>query len=76
VVGQGLDTAIFITLAFSGTPSFLPVIILYHWLAKTVIEAVFTPATYAIVNWLKKKESLDTYDYETRYNPFLILDRR
>ena len=72
VVGQGLDTSIFITLAFIGTPSFVPVMILYHWLAKTVIEAVLTPATYAIVNWLKRREAIDSYDYETKFNPFLI----
>ncbi len=72
IVGQGFDTAIFITLAFIGTPSFLPIMILYHWLAKTVIEAMATPLTYALVNYLKKKESIDTYDYETNFNPFLI----
>jgi len=72
VVGQGLDTSIFITLAFIGTPQFVPVMILYHWLAKTAIEAVLTPATYAIVNWLKQREGIDSYDYETRFNPFLI----
>ena len=73
IVGQGLDSSIFITLAFIGTPSFLPVMILYHWLAKTVIEAVATPLTYAAVNTLKKKEAIDTYDYETDFNPFLIM---
>jgi len=72
IVGQGLDTSIFITLAFIGTPSFVPIMILYHWLAKTVIEAIATPLTYAIVNSLKKKEAIDTYDYETNFNPFLI----
>ena len=74
VAGQGLDTSIFITLAFVGTPSFMPIMILYHWLAKTVIEAVLTPATYAIVNALKRRENVDVYDYETRYNPFIITD--
>ncbi|MFC1873668.1 queuosine precursor transporter, partial [Chloroflexota bacterium] len=34
IVGEGLDSAVFITLAFAGTASFVPVIILYHWLAK------------------------------------------
>ena len=34
IVGQGLDTAIFISLAFGGTSSFMPLMILYHWLAK------------------------------------------
>ena len=72
VVGQGLDTLIFITVAFAGTPSFLPIMILYHWLAKTVIEALATPFTYAVVNFLKKKETIDTYDYETSFNPFSI----
>ena len=72
VFGQGLDTSIFITLAFIGTPSFVPIMILYHWLAKTAIEAIATPLTYAIVNFLKKKEAIDTYDYETNFNPFLI----
>ncbi len=74
VVGQGLDTSIFITFAFIGTPSFLPIMILYHWLAKIVIEAAATPLTYAIVNFLKKKEAIDTYDYETNFNPFHISD--
>jgi len=74
IVGQGLDTSIFITLAFIGTPSFVPMMMLYHWLAKTIIEALATPLTYAIVNSLKKKEAIDTYDYETNFNPFLISD--
>ncbi|MBA7689588.1 queuosine precursor transporter [subsurface metagenome] len=72
IVGQGLDTAIFVTLAFIGTPSFMPIMILYHWLAKTAIEAILTPATYTAVNFLKKKEAIDTYDYETNFNPFLV----
>jgi len=72
IVGQGLDTSIFITVAFIGTPSFVPIMIFYHWLAKTLIEALATPLTYVIVNSLKKKESIDTYDRDTRFNPFLI----
>jgi len=74
IVGQGLDTSIFITLAFLGTPSFVPMMILYHWLAKTLIEAIATPLTYVVVNFVKKKEAIDTYDYETNFNPFLISD--
>jgi len=74
VVGQGLDTVTFITLAFIGTPSFAPIMILYHWLAKTIIEAIATPFTYAVVNFLKRKEAIDTYDYKTKFNPFLVSD--
>ena len=72
VIGQGLDTSIFITLAFIGTPSFMPALILYHTLAKTAIEALATPLTYVTVNFLKKKEAIDTYDRETDFNPLHI----
>lgn len=74
IVGQGLDTSIFITLAFIGTPSFVPVMILYHWLSKTLIEAAATPLTYVVVNFLKNKEAIDTYDHNTNYNPLSISD--
>lgn len=76
VVGQGLDSSIFITLAFIGTPAFFPVVILYHWLSKVAIEAAATPFTYGLVNSLKKKESVDVYDYQTNFNPFLITDAK
>ncbi|MFC2035410.1 queuosine precursor transporter [Chloroflexota bacterium] len=74
ILGQGLDTSIFIVLAFIGTPSFVPVMILHHWIAKTVIEAAATPLTYTIVNYLKRKEAIDTYDYKTSFNPLSISD--
>jgi hypothetical protein len=72
IIGQGLDTSIFITVAFIGTPAFVPIMIFYHWLAKTLIEALATPLTYVMVNWMKKREATDTYDYDTRFNPFRI----
>ena len=72
IIGQGLDSTIFITIAFVGTPSFAAIMILYHWLAKTAIEALATPLTYATVNYLKRKEGIDTYDYKTNFNPFAI----
>lgn len=72
IIGEGLDTAIFIVLGFIGEPFFVPVTILYHWLAKVGIEALATPFTYAMVSGLKKREMLDTYDKETDFNPFRI----
>ncbi len=70
VVGQGLDSAIFLTGAYLGAPFFTPLMILQHWLAKTVIEAAATPLTYVVVNYLKRKESVDAYDYGTDFSPF------
>ncbi|MFA5308409.1 MAG: queuosine precursor transporter [Dehalococcoidales bacterium] len=75
IVGEGLDSGVFLTLAFIGTPLFVPSTILNHWIAKVVIETVLTPATYGIVNWLKRKEGVDAYDYATSYNPFTMSEK-
>ncbi len=72
IIGEGLDTLIFIPGAYFGEVFFTPTIILNHWIAKVLIEVLATPLTYAIVNFLKKQESIDTYDYTTDFNPFLI----
>jgi queuosine precursor transporter len=72
IIGEGLDTAVFTTLALIGTPQFVPIIMLYQWLGKVFIEAAATPLTYVIVNWLKQKEGVDTYDYKTKFNPFMV----
>ncbi len=72
IIGEGLDTVIFITLAYTGTGSPIGTMIWHHWLFKTGIEVIATPATYAIVNRLKRSEGVDTYDYETKYNPFVF----
>jgi uncharacterized integral membrane protein (TIGR00697 family) len=74
IVGQGLDSAVFITIVFAGTPEFVAISIVHLWLVKTGYETVATPFTYAVVNYLKKKEGIDTYDYDTRFNPFRISD--
>ena len=46
--------------------------IVTQWLAKSAYEAAVTPFTYLVMNFLKKKEGMDTYDYDTRFNPLLI----
>ena len=74
IVGEGLDATVFIIIAFGGTLSWPLIIgiILTHWLVKTGYEVVATPFTYMVVNFLKKKEGVDTYDYDTDFNPFLV----
>jgi uncharacterized integral membrane protein (TIGR00697 family) len=72
LVGQGFDTAIFITVAYIGMAWFTPLMILMHWVMKVGIEAVATPFTYAIVGYLKRKEGIDIYDYDTKFNPLLV----
>jgi uncharacterized integral membrane protein (TIGR00697 family) len=74
LVGQGLDSAVFIALAFAGTlpVQALTLAIVTQWLAKSAYEAAATPFTYLVVNFLKRREGMDTYDFETRFNPLLI----
>lgn len=74
LVGQGLDSLVFITLAFLGTIPLtgLASAIVTQWLAKSAYEAAVTPLTYTVVNFLKRQEGVDVYDYETHFNPLLI----
>lgn len=76
LVGQGLDSLVFISLAFVGTIPLggLVSAIITQWLAKSLYEAAVTPLTYSVVNFLKRQEGLDIYDSETRFNPLLITE--
>jgi hypothetical protein len=71
-----LDTGIFIVGAYVGAAFFTPWMILWAWIAKVVIEVAFTPFTYVIVNYLKKNESVDIYDFKTNFNPFRLKERK
>jgi queuosine precursor transporter len=74
LVGQGLDSMVFITVAFSGIIplSGLLSAVITQWLVKTAYEAAVTPLTYKVVRFLKRREGFDIYDYDTRFNPLLI----
>jgi uncharacterized integral membrane protein (TIGR00697 family) len=76
LVGQFLDSAIFITLAFAGVIPLagLLVAIVTQWLVKSAYEALATPVTYLIVGFLKRVEGVDVYDRDTRFNPLLVTD--
>lgn len=72
LVGELLDTFAFFYLAFWGV---LPGDLLVHtavnlYLWKVGIEVIFTPVTYLVVGFLKRKEGVDVYDHGERYNPF------
>lgn len=74
LVGQGLDSLVFIVLAFAGTipASQMLVAVVTQWLFKSVYEALATPLTYVVVNRLKRAEGLDVYDRDTNLNPLPI----
>ena len=74
VVGQGVDSVIFYSIAFglSGIWPATAVLngILFAWLVKTAYEILATPLTYVVVGWLKRNEQMDIYDAPRSLNPF------
>jgi len=72
IVGEFFDSLIFVLIAFGGLLStpLLITVIFSNYIFKTLVEILFTPLTYKIINFLKKKEAEDFYDYNTNFNPF------
>lgn len=74
--GEGVDTVVFLLVAFWGV---LPIellisIAISNYIFKVGIEVLFTPATYSIVGFLKRKENEDYYDVDTDFNPFVLTE--
>ncbi len=74
VIGQLADSGIFILIAFTGVipPGNLGQLIVSQWLFKSAYEALATPLTYVVVNFLKRAENEDYYDRDTNFNPVAI----
>jgi queuosine precursor transporter len=74
VVGQALDSLVFVTLAFAGTvpAGVVAGIVGAQWTIKVAYEAAATPLTYAAVAWLKAREGIDTFDDHTDFNPLRL----
>ena len=76
LVGQGLDSAVFITIAFAGIipPDALLTAVVTQWLFKSAYEVIATPLTYALTNFLKRREGIDVFDVTTNFNPLRVSD--
>ncbi len=72
IVGEGLDSAIFISIAFAGTfePAQIHTLIFTQWIFKCCFEIIVTPVTYMVVSALKKAEKSDHFDHTVSLNPF------
>ena len=75
IVGEGVDSLIFVIVAFAGVYSWstLIAIIISNYVFKVGFEIVLTPVTYAVIGFLKRNEKIDVYDYKTNFNPFVGL---
>jgi queuosine precursor transporter len=71
LIGEGLDTLIFVMIAFYGIFPVIPLII-SNYIFKCGVEVLFTPLTYKIVKFLKKEEKEDYFDNKTDFNPFIL----
>jgi queuosine precursor transporter len=74
VVGEGLDSLVFISLAFAGaipTAAMFSAVIT-QWVMKTSYEILATPVTYMVVNFLKRQENIDVFDRNTNFNPIKV----
>ena len=74
VIGQGLDSMIFYPLAFYGIAGW-PVeqlwqVVLSQWAIKVAWEALLTPVTYIVINFLKQREGVEVFDTDTNFSPF------
>jgi len=75
IVGELVDTIVFVVVAslFRVFPwSLFVTLVLTNYLFKCGVEALMTPITYAVVNWLKRVEQEDYFDYGTDFNPFQL----
>lgn len=74
IIGEGIDTIVFCMIAFYGVlpDNLLWAVILSNYIFKCSVEIVFTPLTYMIVAFLKKREKVDVFDHGVNYNPFQI----
>jgi len=74
VVGQAVDSTVFIFVAFAGR---LPAGVMIQiagtlYVFKVAYEIAATPLTYAVVRWLKRVEQVDVFDWTTNFTPFRL----
>ncbi len=75
LVAQMADTGIFVGILVLGglfPASLALAIIAGEWLAKLIYEVAATPVTYLVVNFLKRAENEDYFDWHTDFNPLTL----
>ena len=73
LVGEAIDSFLFVLVASAAGvfpwQSFWSIAVA-NYIFKAAIEIIMTPLTYRLVNFLKKREGEDYYDWHTNFNPF------
>lgn len=69
IAGQGLDSVVFITIAFAGQVPGLWHLLWVQQFAKVLYEVAVTPGNYAMVGWLTRKTRIDRLNHDVSLNP-------
>jgi len=74
IVGEAVDSAVFYPVAFLGAweADLVVRVMITNYAIKVLWEAVMTPVTYRVVNFLKRAESEDYFDRGTNFTPFSL----
>lgn len=72
LIGEGLDTIIFIPIVFIGNLELKTILFLIidTYVLKVLLEVILTPITYKVINFIKNKENIDTFDNGQKYSIF------
>ncbi len=77
LVGEGINSVTFFTIATAlgvFPPEAFVSLVVTNYILKVGIEVVMTPITLQVIQWLKRSENEDYYDYDTDFNPFKVGD--
>lgn len=76
IVGQAVDTVLFVLIAFAFVEGFSPALLgglmVSNYVFKVGIEVLLTPLTYMVTGYLKRTEETDAFDVQTNFNPFQV----
>jgi queuosine precursor transporter len=74
IVGEGADSAIFITVAFAGLfpAGVLLTMVVTQALVKIAFEIIVLPLTILVVKHVKRAEGTEVFDHSVSYNPFRL----
>ena len=69
LVGEGLDTLLFIPIAFLGKLDLSKMLnlMLNVYILKVTLEIILTPITYIVIGFIKRKEDIDAFDENEKY---------
>lgn len=69
VIGEGLDTILFVPLVFLGNLEIESIIklIIDIYVFKVILEIILTPITYKVIDIIKNEEKIDIFDNNIKY---------